>query len=628
MRQLTSAQGIGFLIVLVTGLVVGILLRASTFDDPWITYRVAENLAAGNGFVYNQGEQVMVTTSPLYTLVLGALSLIGLDVPATSTVISILAFAISGTLMFLILAPRVPVTIAMAAGLLYVLFPLFPTTFGMETNFYMALALGSVGLLISGKSLWAAALLALATLTRMDAITLAAPLLLYQIIMTRRFPYRETLIYAGLCIPWFVFSMTFFGSLFPNTLAAKTAQLSLGWFSTFLPGATDYFQWAFEPAAIRVLLLALLLLGLAQGIIKDRFLLPVIGWGLLYVLSYQKLAVPFYHWYLAPAIPAVLFSVALGLNKCLELLRQQNRTLTSALVVVLLSAPFWTSSLARDGEMLRSGPDGRMGLYREVGEWLDINAGSGAVVEAMEIGVIGYYSKLPIVDFAGLTSPQVAKRLERQDLVWSVFHFWPEFVVLLDENPFDQYLASNSRFTQFYSRVKRLSNPNSSIRSLSIFRLWNTGPDRNLASRNLGNRFGTVEIEKIELEYLRVNAGDDLRLGLYWRPTTDLERDYSTFVHLVDDNWKTYAQSDNVISTTQWEGGKTYKDFHILRAPRDIPLGTYWLNIGMYQANPFENLKTKGEDGLDTTSLRVFQVEVVAPTVNAVSPGPPQRNSY
>ena len=35
-----------------------------------ITFRVAENLASGRGFVYNPGERVQVTTTPLYALIL------------------------------------------------------------------------------------------------------------------------------------------------------------------------------------------------------------------------------------------------------------------------------------------------------------------------------------------------------------------------------------------------------------------------------------------------------------------------------------------------------------------------------------------------------------------------------
>ncbi len=43
-------------------------------DDAYITFRYARNLVRGTGFVYNPGERVLGTTTPLYTLVLAALA--------------------------------------------------------------------------------------------------------------------------------------------------------------------------------------------------------------------------------------------------------------------------------------------------------------------------------------------------------------------------------------------------------------------------------------------------------------------------------------------------------------------------------------------------------------------------
>ena len=58
------------LIVSAFGLGMGLWARAVILDDAMITFRVAENLAYGRGFVYNPGEYVQVTTTPLYTMLL------------------------------------------------------------------------------------------------------------------------------------------------------------------------------------------------------------------------------------------------------------------------------------------------------------------------------------------------------------------------------------------------------------------------------------------------------------------------------------------------------------------------------------------------------------------------------
>lgn len=40
------------------------------YEDAYITFRYARNLANGNGFVYNVSERIYGTTTPLFTLLL------------------------------------------------------------------------------------------------------------------------------------------------------------------------------------------------------------------------------------------------------------------------------------------------------------------------------------------------------------------------------------------------------------------------------------------------------------------------------------------------------------------------------------------------------------------------------
>src|SRR5438067_10854884 len=54
-------------VILFTGLVrlaLGLWLGFRPFDDTYITFRYALNLASGFGFVYNVGESVLGTTAP------------------------------------------------------------------------------------------------------------------------------------------------------------------------------------------------------------------------------------------------------------------------------------------------------------------------------------------------------------------------------------------------------------------------------------------------------------------------------------------------------------------------------------------------------------------------------------
>ena len=55
--------------VLIGMISVGLLITFSewAYDDPFITYRYARNLLNGFGFVYNPGERILSTTTPLFT---------------------------------------------------------------------------------------------------------------------------------------------------------------------------------------------------------------------------------------------------------------------------------------------------------------------------------------------------------------------------------------------------------------------------------------------------------------------------------------------------------------------------------------------------------------------------------
>ena len=63
--------------VIVTSALFAYYWTPYAIDDAWITYRYAEHVGAGDGFVYNPGERVLGTSTPLYTLLLAGAHEIG-----------------------------------------------------------------------------------------------------------------------------------------------------------------------------------------------------------------------------------------------------------------------------------------------------------------------------------------------------------------------------------------------------------------------------------------------------------------------------------------------------------------------------------------------------------------------
>src|SRR5262245_1585269 len=75
-------------------------------DDALITVRYADRLAHGAGFTYNDGERVLGTSTPLWTLVLAGASAIGLPPVAAATWLGVLAFGWTAAATALLLRDR------------------------------------------------------------------------------------------------------------------------------------------------------------------------------------------------------------------------------------------------------------------------------------------------------------------------------------------------------------------------------------------------------------------------------------------------------------------------------------------------------------------------------------------
>src|SRR5258708_27407015 len=94
-------------------IVVGVVLLAlaartvpgpRTIDDAFITFRYSRNIVEGQGFVYNTGSRVLGTTTPVYTLLMAAISGLvrGEDFQYYALVVNALADAATAGFLFLL----------------------------------------------------------------------------------------------------------------------------------------------------------------------------------------------------------------------------------------------------------------------------------------------------------------------------------------------------------------------------------------------------------------------------------------------------------------------------------------------------------------------------------------------
>jgi len=96
--------------------------------------------------------------------------------------------------------------------------------------------------------------------------------------------------------------------------------------------------------------------------------------------------------------------------------------------------------------------------------------------------------------------------------------------------------------------------------------------------------------------------GDGIHLTLFWNTLRKVEKNYTVFVHLIDEGGNMRGQKDNppvdgFYPTTQWEKGEIVRDQYDLIISPDARPGDYRLEVGMYLAETGERLAIVDRNG-------------------------------
>jgi hypothetical protein len=415
---------LALLVPALVALMARLITGPRPIDDAYITFRYARNLADGLGLVYNPGEWVLGTTAPLWAVILGACYRLGLtDLPWLATALSGLCDAASAVLL-VYLARRIgwPWLGAALVGMAWALNPMSIgfASGGMETSLFVLLALGALTLAADRRGrVLAAAVCGVATLVRPEGALLAAVVLGWTFLVSRRQTPRALL---AACLPIGVAGLALlarYGSPLPNSVAAKQVAYLPAWplenaaallIQAGLPGWSTYLLAALPNAGIGLLLAGIGLTTLAilarhgvldlqrQGVAWQ----PFAAFAALYLAFYVVVGlrgVRLFPWYLVPIEPFYVLAAVAGLAR-LSRASAFGWLGAAALVIWQLPAIDWRQPLTPAGQDL-----GREELYLTVGRGLADSLPEGAVIAAPEIGALGWASDLRVLDTVGLVSP-------------------------------------------------------------------------------------------------------------------------------------------------------------------------------------------------------------------------------
>jgi hypothetical protein len=448
-------------------------LRGFPLDDSWIHLQFARNLAAGEGLAYDGGRLVAGSTAPLWTLLLAPLFLLPGPVEVWTKLLGLAAQAATVGAVY-VLARRLTLgrPLAALAAILVAAtdYLLWASISGMEVPLFNFLALAGIAAHVGERSAELAGkarpprsflLLGLAALTRPEGLLLPILAALDRVVVAAdsgfalsRAGARRALaglaLAAILVVPVALSYERISGSPAPTTLAAKS-EGPRGW----LPEGRHLqkilgFLFGSQPLPALLAAGGALAMVSRLGTPRDRgLLLPAWAVGLPLALatlsSGRELLTGNFGRYLYPLLPAaVLLGVLaldlLGADRLRSLaLGRLHLPVAVPLVLLVFLLPLVPRARAAVAVFLQSRQNVEDSDVR-VARWLAANVPPDALLGLCDIGVVKYRLPNPIVDLAGIASPERRDFLERMarehGLPWpQALRLWleqvrPEYIVV------------------------------------------------------------------------------------------------------------------------------------------------------------------------------------------------------
>lgn len=438
-RQLDLAVA---LLCALAAIVIFLAFHQLRHDDDFITYRYGLNLAEGRGLVFNPGQRVLGTTSPLFALVsAGLYAVVGKGaLPDAAVGFNALALALQAFLLFWMLRRRLPAT-AVVVALFTLAGAAVPFGYlGLETHTYVALLLASLLSVWSDRPVLGGVLTGLAFLARNDAVLLV-PLLLLR--YRRRESKRGGLAFlaaaAATVAPWLLFATLYYGWPVPRTLEAKAGMSSA---AAYLAAYGERFLTlpGVQPTlAVHLLAAGLALLGLWMAIRRLPTLTVFAAFGLALFLGYAAIGPPLTQtWHMYPATLAVRVLMLVGIFGTLEGRggKAPARGRAWRLAAVALVAAAWLVPVVRDAVdtsrqvATAAWFGGRHARYEQVAAWLLEHAGPDRSLLAVEVGTLGYLTGYEMLDPFGLVTPTAGDPEDAAHMVGLMWEYRPDLVLV------------------------------------------------------------------------------------------------------------------------------------------------------------------------------------------------------
>ncbi len=386
-------------------------------DDAWIHFTYARNFADHGQWAFRLGQTSAASTAPLWTVLLGIgyafklapyiwtyllgwviLALLGMQAEATARkLVPSYSPRLPWVGLFFVTAWHLTWSAVSGMETLlhgYIIFIVLSRLI-VQPRQYLALGF------IAGLSVW----------VRPDGLTLLGPLLFTALLAENNQRSRLDAIakiligFGALFVPYLLFNLALSGNPMPNTFYAKQAEYRQDWLA--LPLAyrvNDYLSPMLASPFLVLIPGAILWL---RDRIRERNWGAIAGlfWVVGYIAVYFMRLPAYQHGrYIIPAFPVMYMWGMLGMISYVTSPKANTRLVIVWQLLLGVLCVLFSSIAARqnahdvyliESEMVESA------------KWVQQNIPPDALLAVHDIGALGYYVPNPMIDLAGLITPDV-----------------------------------------------------------------------------------------------------------------------------------------------------------------------------------------------------------------------------
>lgn len=437
-----------------------------TEEDAFISFQYARNLASGNGLVFNPGEKVEGYTNFLWTVLMSLAFLIHWDIVIWAKFIG--GLSTLATVLLLCVGKFKPERDNAWTGWLAAGYLLSNSCFvlwsvgGLETALFCLFVTAACLIITSlpptgNYGILAGSILGTAALTRPEGIlifvTITGALFFYPTASLKKTHYPAAIFipFLVVVIPHFIWRLSYYGYLLPNTFYAKVGTGS----SQILRGLIYVNHWAEELMYIPVISLVWVISHPRSGW-RRRALASVAIVYLLYIIFVGG------DWmragrFIVPILPFCGLSIAWMIS---DLLQCKSYKIVAKATVILIFIIVITGQVSSAKERWKNTRPYSLNEFWTStpvlhGLWFKRFAPEKASIATGSLGHITYYSELVVYDRLGLIDPYIAHQQTRTMGEGDAGHEKGNLDYILSREP--TFMFGNDRLVDFQKHSNTLT---------------------------------------------------------------------------------------------------------------------------------------------------------------------------